>query len=195
MDKTQVKLEPNVKLEAFEGSQYIMKPEKTNIKEEFSVNIKIEPYDHKKPAKTKPSSSKKDIQSNKNIIKNYARAMVNFALSSLSAPYLGKVLEKEKDLNLKEFRAFMQEQKEEINSIKNLRELLLIKEGESHKIASYKRIFQAMCVIFVKFFAVNWIYNSKVCDKLTHLKYRYKILRRIRNPELFTYLENFNKTK
>jgi len=172
-----------------------LKPEKILVKEEFHVpvQIKIEPFTRKESV-SKRNASKKDFQSNKNIIKNYARAMVNFALSSLSMPYLSKLLLRE-DVNLKDFKHFMQGQKEEINSIKNLRELLLIKDDESVKISAYKSIFKDLCVTFVKFFAVNWIYNSKVCDKLTHLKYRYKILRRIRNPEFFTYLENFNKTK
>jgi len=135
--------------------------------------------------------SKKDL-SNKNIVKNYARAMINFALSVSAIPYLNRIIKDENtEINLNEFRMYMQEQKDDITSIRNLRKLLLTEEDDSEQIATFKRVFKAICVIFVKFFSVNWIYSSKIGDKLTHVKYRFKILRRVKNPENFTYLENF----
>ncbi len=148
-----------------------------------------------KPVLRSPEPPRRDTQTNKNIVKNYARAMINFALSEMSRPYLNKIIE-EHNINLKEFKEFLLIQKEIINSIKTLRDALLIPEGdEMTKQSSLKRAFRAISEIFIKFFSVNWIFNSKINDKLLHLKYRYKILRRIRNPEHFTYLENFNKTR
>jgi len=173
------------------------------IKQEAPIIVKQEPqYIPKKestvksvgrPSKGSPGG-KKDVQTNKNIVKNYARAMVNFALSDIALNYLRKMVQAE-GVELKGFRAFVSKQKEDINSIKTLREMLLIKEGERRESCAYKKIFQAVSEIFVKFFSVNWIFNSKVSDKKLHLKYRFKILRRVRNPEHFTYLENFNKTR
>jgi len=54
-----------------------------------------------------------------------------------------------------------------------------------------KKVFQEICIIFLKFFCVNWLYNSKISEKIAHLKYRFKLLRRVRNPQYFTYLKDF----
>jgi len=186
-------------------------PEKVSVKQEHPMIIKQEAFpviklEPKAPIKSGPgrkgkkSSSKgspggkKEIQPNKNIVKNYARAMVNFALSDMALHFLRKFSIRE-GCDLKEFRLFVAEQKEDINSIKTLREMLLISNGDNDQVIKLKNMFRAISEIFVKFFSVNWIYNSKVSDKRLHLKYRYKILRRVRSPEHFTYLENFNKTK
>lgn len=148
----------------------------------------------KKETTSRRSSKKKEPQSNKNIVKNYARAMINFGLSTMAMPYLAKILESQK-IDIPDFRRFIKGQKEEINSIKKLRELLLIVEEDDKTTADLKNGFRKISEIFIKFFSVNWIFNSKISDKAMHMKYRFKILRRIRNPEHFTYLENFNKTK
>ena len=42
--------------------------------------------------KSSPKSPKRDIQSNKNIVKNYGRAMITFALSDMSTLYLNRIL-------------------------------------------------------------------------------------------------------
>jgi len=186
-------------------------PEKISVKQEVPMFVKQEALPVIKPQQktpVKPASSskgkksqgkgspggKKEIQPNKNIVKNYARAMVNFALSDMALYYLRK-FSQELGCDLKEFRVFVAEQKEDINSIKTLREMLLISSGDNEQMIKLKNMFRAISEIFVKFFSVNWIFNSKVSDKRLHLKYRYKILRRVRSPEHFTYLENFNKTK
>jgi len=183
----------------------IKQEQKITIKEEYvstpkqetAILVKCEPIikaASKVSTKGSPPTRKKEIQTNKNIVKNYARAMVNFTLSDMANSYLDKILTQE-NLELKQFKTFVAEQKEDINSIKTLREVLLISDEEESQIQAYKRAFRAISVIFIKFFSVNWIFNSKLGDKKLHLKYRFKILRRVRNPEHFTYLENFNKTK
>jgi len=184
--KVLVKQEPTLVIK--QEAPICIKQETANsIKQEFTVKSNTE-------ASKSPSGPKKEVQTNKNIVKNYARAMVNFALSYIAIKYLRNMTQTE-GVDLKGFRSFVSKQKEDINSIKTLREMLLIPEGESKENAAYKRVFQAISEIFVKFFSVNWIFNSKVGDKLLHLKYRFKILRRVRCPEHFTYLENFNKTR
>ncbi len=66
---------------------------------------------------------------------------------------------------------------------------------DSREMKAFKPMFQYVCEVFLKYFCVNWVFHSKVEDKVKHLKYRGKILRRIQNPELFTYLEEFKKDK
>jgi len=153
--------------------------------------IKVDSFKAKKSIITKPRAT--TTASNKNIIKNYARAMINFALSRMANPCLGKLLRQER-VDVRDFYNFMAGHKEEVNSIKNLRQLLLIEKGDSNETAAFKRIFKEVSIWFIKFFSVNWVYSSKVSDKITHIKYRFKILRRIKNPEYFTYLESFSRS-
>jgi hypothetical protein len=60
---------------------------------------------------------------------------------------------------------------------------------DNEKVKSFKKAFQELTEIFVKYFSVNWILNSKLQYKIEYLKCRYKILRRIKNPHLFAYFK------
>jgi len=133
-------------------------------------------------------SSPKKFKARINIMKNYSRALTNFALSELAVPYLAGIME-QNQLDISTFQSFIREKKKRVNCIRNLRELLLIYETDSAQLASCKRAFEAICEVFLKYFCVNWIYHSKINDKLQHLKYRFKILRRVKDPAHFTYLE------
>ena len=137
------------------------------------------------------SSSQKPL-SPKNIMKNYSRAFANFALSTAAQPYVNLSTE-EHNVTKASFNRFIRKDKHKMNCIQNLRNKLLIFPDDTHGMARCKRVFQSVCVAFVKYFSVNWIYNSKVNDKLTHLKYRFKILRRVQDPQHFTYLKEFKK--
>ncbi len=189
--KIQSKADSIPKAEA--SSDFHCKTEEINSLQELKKPIQLSENKQSVSLKKPASFSRKEVQSNKNIVKNYARAMVNFAVSTLALPYLDKIIQAETKINLNDFRMFMQEQKEDITSIKNLRELLLVSKTDDENVAIYKKVFQQTCVVFVKFFSVNWVYNSKVSDKVTHVRYRGKLLRRIRNPEYFTYLENVGR--
>jgi hypothetical protein len=131
---------------------------------------------------------KKIANSAKNIVKNFGRAMVTFAISSLAFPYIQKMVKDEK-IEYKEFKDFLFLRKENIDGISSLRNLLLVEEYDDNKISSIKRIFQYAAEVFIKYFSVNWIFHSKLGDKIGHVYSRFKILRRIRDPEHFTYLK------
>lgn len=132
----------------------------------------------------------KTMRTSMNIMKNYARAMASFAVSEMALPYLPEILKSE-NVSLMVFQEIIGERKGKVNCIKSLRELLLVRKQDDQQLASVKRCFQKICATFLKFFCVNWIFHSKINDKKTHLKYRFKILRRVLNPEAFTYLEGF----
>ena len=168
--------------------------------EPVAINKKIKTLQvaNKQPksqSKAQPKSSYKscDIKSNKinkNIVRNYARAIINFILTDTALTHMIPLAEEE-NINIVEFRQYMNKNKEQINSIRSLRDMLLISDKDDAKMTAYKRVFKAICELFIKYFSVNWIYNSKLNDKFEHLQYRFKILRRVRNPELFTHLKNF----
>jgi len=123
-------------------------------------------------------------------MKNYCRGILNFALSRTALPYLNLMFQNYKT-NLDSFRIFLSSRKSKINCIKQLREVLLIEKQDEEETVAMKSIFKDITIIFLKFFAPNWIYNSKISQKADHLKYRLRLLRRVRNPQYFTYLQGF----
>jgi len=132
--------------------------------------------------------SKKKWGAGNNVLKNYCRAFINFALSSMAQGYLV-----DEALPYAKFKQILSLKKKNVNCIKGLRALLLQVESDSKDIKAFKGMFQKCCEVFLKYYCVTWIYNSKVDNRLKHLGYRGKILRRVRNPKFFTYLEDFKK--
>lgn len=128
----------------------------------------------------------------KNVMKNYSRVFTIFALSPLSRRHLMPLLQKHK-LELSSFIEFVSSQKEAVNCIKGLRDsLLLVRDTDSEQVSAIKQVFQEICVVFLKFFCVNWIYHSKILDKTAHLSYRLKLLRKVKNPSSFINLEDIH---
>jgi len=143
----------------------------------------------KKALKQDSSASiqaKKTANSAKNIVKNFGRAMVTFAISKLAVPYLREKLQS-LNLDLKDFQHYLFQRKENMDGISSLRGLLLKEEDDDDQTVAIKAAFQYISEIFLKYFSVNWIYNSKLGDKSVHVKSRFKILRRIKDPVHFTY--------
>ena len=148
-----------------------------------------------------------NLSSSKNIMKNYARALANFAGSNIAVPYLRQMIDqryskskkqaKERTDNIESelsgFKQFIEKNKQKINCIKNLRGLLLAEDKDADNIKLFKELFKNISVIFLKFFSVNWLFSSKIGDKAAHLKYRLRLLRRVQNPKFFTYLEDFSR--
>ena len=196
VQQKQVKLEPTL--------EYVKIEQAVLVKHEETSSVKTQPFTPKRTPKSPetsvksastPVKRKRESNANKNIVKNYARAMVNFALSNVATATIEDLIKQENNpgINLRTFRKFMDEQKEEVTSIRRLRELLLPCDQDEEVFAGFKRIFKEIGMIFIRDFSLNWIYNSKVGDKLTHVKYRFKMMRRVQNPEYFTYIENFAK--
>ena len=129
-----------------------------------------------------------------NIIKNYGRAMANFALSSISLAYLQPILV-ETGSNLGAFQSFVKKKKKSVNCIKKLREMLPLEIYKNVPNFAERKAFQALCVVFLKYFSVNWLFSSKIDNKPTHLAFRFKILRRVKDPDHFTYLKDFRFEK
>jgi hypothetical protein len=132
--------------------------------------------------------------STKNIVKNYARAICNFVVSQLAFPYLEDLVVKESEnVTVQEFIEFVEERKGTIDSIKRFQKLLLITNEDEEKVRSFKRLFQAISKVFIKDFSINWIFDGKLKYKREHIFFRFRMLRRIERPEMFTYLKPFGK--
>lgn len=141
----------------------------------------------------KPSSARTEKKPNsKHIIKNFGKAMCTFACSTMAQPYLQDIL-KNGNIKVHDFQNYIKGKRDIIDSMKSIRDLLLVKKNDDEKLKAYKEIFQKISVVFIKFFSVNWIFQGKMTYKQAHVDARFKMLRRIRNPEQFTYFKDFTK--
>jgi len=129
-----------------------------------------------------------NYRATKNIPKNYGKAITSFSTSELATPYLDPILRRE-GLTNEQFMDYMKLAKESIQGIDTFRAFLLIDRNDSSLLIAKKRAFQAIGIVFIKYFSVNWIMHGRLSNKIVYLKYRFKILRRIQKPELFTYLQ------
>lgn len=136
----------------------------------------------------KSDKNKEDTKSTKTVVKNYGKAIASFAISQIAVPYITPYLDQE-NVKLADFVGYIGKAKETIEGIDTFRTLLLVKEGDDDKVAAFKRIFRETAEVFIKYFSVNWIFSGRMMNKKVHLKFRFKMLRRIMNPELFTYLK------
>jgi len=184
-DQVKLNLSDYLPLEKLQ-STIIPKKEEPCLEVKREYIPKIEYIEEKTPCRKELKDKMMSKTPNKNIIKNYTRAMLSFAVSKTAVPYLQKFVHQEQSvLNLCEFRTFLKNLKEDMNSIRNLRELLIIKALDSEKVVLFKKMLKMICIVFLKFFSVNWIYNSRMNDKFIHLKYRFKILKKIKDPKHF----------
>jgi len=139
------------------------------------------------------ASLKGDLRPTKNIVVNYGKAITSFALSELAAPYLKPFLEQEQIKSV-EFIQFAKKARQRITGIEGFRSVILINPAkDGAKNTACKRILIKAGEIFIKYFSVNWIIHGRLAHKLTYLKYRFKVLRRLQNPALFTYMSNEKK--
>ena len=139
----------------------------------------------------KQKTKKQRINESKNVVKNYGKAIAAFCLSEVGNPYLQKSLQHHQ-VQFEDFKQFVINKKETIDSIDTFRELLTpdAKYDTPTDIQS-KLVFKDLSEVFIRDFALNWIFNSRIRYKETHLNLRYKMLRRVRNPQNFTYLRSF----
>jgi len=146
---------------------------------------------HKLKATSEYKLSPFNIKSTKNIIKNYGRAICNFVALPVARDYLDNIIKKQnEDVSIEEFIEFAQENKGKVDSMEGFKSILIIKRADSPKMCSFKRIFKSIGEIFIKYFSVNWVFESRVTYKQAHLGFRFKMLRRLRKPELFNNLKS-----
>lgn len=173
--------------------QILDQTQPTSLKTKVEARKEPSKKDSKKSSQT-VSKTKRDQSkpSSKNIVKNFGKAMCSFASSELSLPYLNRI-NVNWDVNLENFQEYIQKKRDLIDSIDSLRSLLLIMKNDDEVIVGYKKIFQEISIIFIKYFSVNWIFQGKMSHKQAHLKARFKMLRRIKSPQHFTYFKDFSR--
>jgi len=126
----------------------------------------------------------KESQS-KHVLKNYANAISTFAISDIAIPYLEPIFQRE-GMERERFVTFVIRHKEYLNNITRVRGMMMGEDEDSAEELALKNCFRSISEVFVKYFAVNWIYESKLLDKRKYINFRFRLLRRIKNPYMFT---------
>ena len=171
----------------------VVKDEPIKIEE---INIKFEEMQPRKRAKAPIGETLTPMKSlcTKNIVKNYGKAICNFAISPTSKEYLNDILKKDRmKISVEDFLAHLNQKKDSIDSIQSLKELLIVHDNDSEKLKAYKELFKKIGEVFIKYFSVSWIFNGRLTYKDAHLKFRNKMLRRLQHPELFTHIKAFSR--
>lgn len=160
-------------------------------KQESSPKIQLR-TNRKKPGRR--NERLEEWRETKNIAKNFGKAICNFSLSLIAMPYLQPFL-KEEGIELSDFTDYINKTKNKIDGLMTFRSALIHRDGDTREVRGSKIVFKKIGEVFVKYFSVNWIFHGKVVHKKAHLKFRFKMLRRIQQPEQFTYLRRYSKPR
>lgn len=187
--KAEFGLENNVKLEFEVKKENSETTTSSNLESNMSIKEDALPLRGPRKNRTSPNAD------SKNIVKNYGKAICAFASCKVSVPYIETIIENRgyDGFNVKKFMDLMKQRKETTNSMESVRKLLMEEPGDTEEEIVFKKLFKELSILFMKYFAVNWIYSGKLVHKNAHLKFRFKMLRRIQRPEFFTYLKTSAK--
>jgi len=129
------------------------------------------------------------IRITKNIVINYGKAISSFAVTSLAYPYLQVLLEGE-NAKIERFHNYVKDFKAKIGGISSFRQILIYDDDDTEEIRDFKRAFKSLAETFIKHYCFDWINNGRMSFKEVYLKYRLKLLKKIQEPESFTYLKD-----
>lgn len=133
------------------------------------------------------SMPKKRTHSRK-IYKAYCYAMAQFMVKPIAEPYLKGALD-DMHINIETFRDYISLNEKMLKGFDGLVFMLTFREGDSEECKKYKRVLRLGCEVFLKYFAVNWIFHSKMPDTKIYLEYRFKILHKLRMSLLHNSLQ------
>ena len=120
----------------------------------------------------------------KNIPKNYGKAMLNYIQKNTREI---KKFISQHDVDLMELMIVVKEFKGKINTIHDLREMW----GEQAKDDKVKKCIRILSYHFMRMKCLPYIFNSRIRNYHTHIKYRKKMMEGIRDPEKFTKIKEF----
>lgn len=77
----------------------------------------------------------------------------------------------------------MKERKRTINTIADLRNLWI-----DYKYAKEMRL---LSNLFLRKYSLNYIFNSRICNYGSHIKYRYRLCEAIKEPKAFKHIKDY----
>jgi len=92
-------------------------------------------------------------------------------------------MEKSRSGTVKDLVEFLNQHKKEITTIADLRSLWIDNPFES--------VIRTLSCVFLRRYSLNYIFNSRVCNYVSHIKYRQRFLEAIRAPNEFKHIKDF----
>ena len=136
-----------------------------------------------------------ELRSQKNMIRNYGKAICSFAVNTIALPYIENILEQEQitEISLTDFFDFVRWRRSKIETINTFKESVYPAENDGDKHRNFKKLLFSLAEVFMKHYCVNWIYSSKLGNKMEHLKYRFRFLRMLKSPVFFANVKSVIK--
>ena len=116
----------------------------------------------------------------KNIPKNYGKAIISFM-----EKYKDVVERVCDDLNVpfEDFFGDMLEYKKTINTISDLRKL-----WTEYK---YSKCMRILSSLFLRRYSLSYIFNSRICNFRSHIKYRHRLTEAVCSPHSFRHIKEY----
>ncbi|CAD8066315.1 unnamed protein product [Paramecium sonneborni] len=125
-----------------------------------------------------------DQKDTKNIPKNYCKSIITFACKNQNL-----CLEILKDqLKVVKFLEKITVYKKLLLNIRIFSSLL--QHSEDPEEEEFRRAFRIISRIFIKKYAINYIFNSKIVQHNWHMRYRSQIYKGVKNPNNFSHIKN-----
>ncbi|CAD8084011.1 unnamed protein product [Paramecium primaurelia] len=127
--------------------------------------------------------SNQEQKDTKNIPKNYCKAIITFASKhqTLCHQILGD------QLKVVKFLDRITVYKKKLMNIRTFSGLL--SQSEDPVEEEFNKTFRILSRIFIKKYAINYIFNSKIVQHNWHLRYRQQIYKGIKNPKNFSHIK------
>ena len=87
------------------------------------------------------------------------------------------------EIDYNDFLEELRERKKSINTIADLRSLWL-----DYKYAKCMRV---LSNLFLRKYALQYIFNSRICNYSSHIKYRHRMREAIYNPTSFRHIKDY----
>jgi hypothetical protein len=94
-----------------------------------------------------------------------------------------KVLEQTRNGSYKDFIEYLNQFKKEITTISDLRALWVDNP--------YEETIRTLSGLFLRKYSLHYIFNSRVCNYVSHIKYRQRFLEAIKAPNEFKHIKDF----
>jgi len=143
---------------------------------------------NKRTTEKQPPKLNQKKNGESNLIKNYVTKMIKFSLEFIDKPESLKLLHNKNEAgNIKDYLIQFQD---EVHTLSLLRKIISITSEDSKSIRLCKRAIQEIFLIFLKFHAIKWIFNSEIKaeKRESHVQLRKRFIFISQNPENFNYL-------
>ncbi|CAD8073099.1 unnamed protein product [Paramecium primaurelia] len=125
-----------------------------------------------------------DQKDTKNIPKNYCKSIITFACKNQNL-----CLEILKDqLKVIKFLEKITVYKKQLLNIRIFSSLL--QHSEDPEEEEFRKAFRIISRIFIKKYAINYIFNSKIVQHNWHMRYRQQIYKGVKSPNNFSHIKN-----